>query len=383
MKKRKAPFVIIVFALALCSALVLPDLLRPDERSYALFKEELEAGKLEKVTFDGNYLIVTNTEGEKYSTVNPENPYLKEELLLRGVKVNAEELSLESATNTLFNLFFLALIGFGLYKLFSWYRKTFKVVKHTGMDFSRIAGMKSLKRDMLYAVQILKGEKTLPGNRPLKGIILEGPPGNGKTLFARALAEESKVSFIATKGADFQGALMGLGAMKVKMLFNKARKQKPCIIFIDEFDSIGEKRNYAGTGIDKENNRILTTLLNEMDGFEGQRGILVIAATNSFTSLDPALIRPGRFDLKYTISNPDTETRKELVHLYTKGKSLSKELTIDLLADITLSLSSAAIENLLNEAFTIQSQSGEKELTLSALQAAAVKCQEKLNFKRR
>ena len=215
----------------------------------------------------------------------------------------------------------------------------------------------------------------------VKGIILEGPPGNGKTLFARALAEESGVNFIATKGADFQGAVMGLGAMKVKMLFKKARNKKPCIVFIDEFDSIGEKRNYAGSGIDKENNRILTTLLNEMDGFSSGKGVLVVAATNSFQSLDPALIRPGRFDLKYTISNPDQKTRMELLEIYGKGKTFSSDLTPQILATVFDGLSSAAIESVINEAEEIRRSYNKEAITIECIVASASKCREKLNIK--
>ena len=146
---------------------------------------------------------------------------------------------------------------------------------------------------------------------------------------------------------------MSLGAKKLKMLFDKAGRNKPCIIFIDEFDGIGERRNYDGTGIDKENNRIITTMLNEMDGFEGKDGILVIAATNSYSSLDEALIRPGRFDLKYTISNPDRKTREELIRLYTKEKQLAKEVLPDRLADIFSGLSCSAIEAIINEASVV------------------------------
>ncbi|MGN1189414.1 MAG: ATP-binding protein, partial [Candidatus Ornithospirochaeta sp.] len=222
---------------------------------------------------------------------------------------------------------------------------------------------------------------TKEGKKKIKGIILEGPPGNGKTLFARALAEESGVNFIATKGADFQGAVMGLGAMKVKMLFKKARNKKPCIIFIDEFDSIGEKRNYAGSGIDKENNRILTTLLNEMDGFSGGNGVLVVAATNSFQSLDPALIRPGRFDLKYTISNPDHKTRMELLKIYGKDKTFSSELTPEILSTVFDGLSSSAIESVLREAEEIRKAYNKETITIECIIASAGKCREKLNIK--
>ena len=140
------------------------------------------------------------------------------------------------------------------------------------------------------------------------------------------------------------------------MLFSKANRNKPCIIFIDEFDSIGERRNYAGTGIDKENNRIITAMLNEMDGFVANNGLLVIAATNSFASLDPALVRPGRFDLKYHIGDPDLNTRIQLVKLYTNGKVLSPELNENNLASCFDGLSCSAIEALLNEATAIALQ---------------------------
>ena len=158
------------------------------------------------------------------------------------------------------------------------------------------------------------------------------------------------------KGADFQSAMMSMGARKIIMLFSKANRNKPCIIFIDEFDSIGERRNYAGTGIDKENNRIITAMLNEMDGFVANNGLLVIAATNSFASLDPALVRPGRFDLKYHIGDPDYSTRVQLVQLYTKGKALSPELNESTLASCFDGLSCSAIEALLNEATSIAMQ---------------------------
>ena len=253
--------------------------------------------------------------------------------------------------------------------------KTFRVVHHTGVKFDRIAGMSNVKRDMSLVVNFLKDPKAAAqkGIRPIKGVILEGPPGNGKTLFARALAEECRVNFIATKGADFQSALMSMGAMKIKLLFSKARRSRPCIVFIDEFDSIGERRNYAGTGIDKENNRIITTMLNEMDGFNPSSGILVIGATNSYQSLDPALIRAGRFDLKYHIGNPDAETRKELIRLYTAGKTLSAELGEGRLSDMFKDLSCADIETILNEAASVSLVKNAQEVTISDIAAASEK----------
>lgn len=229
--------------------------------------------------------------------------------------------------------------------------------------------MDDLKKEMLHAVDILKNseEYRRKGIRPTKGIVLEGPRGNGKTLFAKALAEEAGVNFIATKGADFQSVFMSIGPRKIKQLFNKARRHKPCIVFIDEFDGIGERRNYAGSGIDKENNRMITAMLNEMDGFQNEEGVLVIAATNSYDSLDGALVRPGRFDLKYTIPNPDEATRIKLINLYTRKKRLSADIPIEKLARSFNGLSCSAIETILNEAAVVMIADGKSEIDLNSI----------------
>ena len=346
--------------------------------SYKDFLSLIEEEKVESIVIEGGTLRV-KAEGKTLSVPNPDYPTFKLDMMERGIPVSDNTTTLDDVLNTLFNIIFLALFVFAIYKAISWYSSTFHIVRHTGVHFSDIAGMDEVKNDMASIIKDMKnGSKE---GRKIKGIILEGPPGNGKTLFARALAEESGVNYIATKGADFQGAVMGLGAMKVKMLFNKAKKKKPCIVFIDEFDSIGERRNYAGTGIDKENNRILTTLLNEMDGFGGTKGVLVVAATNSFQSLDPALIRPGRFDLKYTISNPDQKTRMELLEIYGKGKNFSTELSPVVLSTVFDGLSSAAIESVINESEEIRKKQGKDSISIEHIVIAAGKCREKLNIK--
>ena len=347
---------------------------------YPGFLADLEAGKISQVDIYKDRLTFKTTDsGTLYRTDNPDRDGFKEQLLLEEtIKVTdhtKEEDGLTYYLDLVFDVFFIGLLGFGVYKLVSLYRSTFRVVHHTGIKFDRIAGMDNVKRDMTLVVNFLKNPKeaAAKGIRPIKGIILEGPPGNGKTLFARALAEECGVNFIATKGADFQSALMSMGAMKIKLLFSKARRSRPCIIFIDEFDSIGERRNYAGSGIDKENNRIITTMLNEMDGFMPSSGILVIGATNSYQSLDPALIRAGRFDLKYHIGNPDTETRKELIRLYTAGRGLSPELSEGRLAEIFKDLSAAEIETVLNESASIAYAAGGRDITADDISEAAAK----------
>ncbi len=326
---------------------------------YSEFSSQVNNGKVTSVTITDSY-IEYSSGGETYKTTNPNYDSLVKDLLEKDVDVKdkTNDSTLNDIMDGIFNLLFFGLIAFGIYKLIDYSRKTFRVVKHTGVTFNNIAGMDSVKKDMMTLVDVLKNPEAYKtkGIRPIKGVILEGPPGNGKTLFAKALAQEANVRFIATKGADFQSAMMSMGARKIKMLFSKANRNKPCIIFIDEFDSIGERRNYAGTGIDKENNRIITAMLNEMDGFVANNGLLVIAATNSFASLDPALVRPGRFDLKYHIGDPDFNTRIQLVQLYTKGKVLSPELNENNLASCFDGLSCSAIEALLNEATAIALQ---------------------------
>ncbi|MCI7606317.1 MAG: AAA family ATPase [Spirochaetales bacterium] len=377
--KRKTPLLLVLLVLAALLVLFSFDVFDfSTKTSFPEFSLLVEEGKVESIQIEGDTLKV-KSEGKTLSVPNPDYPTFKKDMMEKGISVSDETTTLDDVLNTLFNVIFLALFVFAIYKALSWYSSTFHTVHHTGVHFSDIAGMNEVKKDMESIVKEMRDTKE--GKKKIKGIILEGPPGNGKTLFARALAEESGVNFIATKGADFQGAVMGLGAMKVKMLFKKARNKKPCIIFIDEFDSIGEKRNYAGSGIDKENNRILTTLLNEMDGFSGGNGVLVVAATNSFQSLDPALIRPGRFDLKYTISNPDHKTRMELLKIYGKDKTFSSELTPEILSTVFDGLSSAAIESVLREAEEIRKAYNKETITIECIIASAGKCREKLNIK--
>ena len=175
---------------------------------------------------------------------------------------------------------------------------------------------------------------------------------------------------------------MSMGARKIKMLFKKARKISPCIIFIDEFDGIGERRNYAGTGVDKENNRIITAMLNEMDGFSTTSGILVIAATNSYSSLDPALIRPGRFDLKYNVPNPDYNTRVKLIDLYTKNKKLDEKVDKSKLAEAFDNLSCSAIEAILNEASMIAGLQNKESISVENIIVASQKTNCKINLRK-
>lgn len=386
--KDKIKYIFAVMILILLFFIVLlfiPD--KKEYKTYSEFNKLVEEDKIASTIIEDSELFFTiKDDNINYYTDNPESEGLKEKLLLKGIEVKSES-STETISfvfDALFYLIFFGMAGFGAYKLMSFSNGTFKVVKKTNVSFDDIAGMDELKKEMKKAVEILKNQKEYheKGIRPIKGIILEGQPGNGKTLFAKALATETDVKFIATKGADFQSAMMSMGARKIKMLFKKAKRNRPCIIFIDEFDGIGERRNYTGTGVDKENNRIITAMLNEMDGFTPLSGILVIAATNSYSSLDPALIRPGRFDLKYNIPNPDYNTRLKLIDLYTKNKKLSDELNKSNLADAFENLSCSAIESILNEASMIANIQNRNDIIVENIIVACQKTNSKINLRK-
>lgn len=387
MKKKTIFILTVILLIIIIFSIVITTGNKSTYMQYKEFYENLEEGNISKVIIEDNKIEFNRKDDTNlFYTENPNSSNLKEKILLNGIEV--EEESSEQFVNILadgiFFVFFIGLFGIGGIKLLELKHKTFKVVKNTNVTFEDIAGMTDLKNEMIKIVDVLKDPKKYKeiGIRQTKGIILEGNPGNGKTMFAKALANEAKVNFIATKGADFQSAMMSMGSRKIKTLFKKARKHKPCIIFIDEFDGIGEKRNYAGTGVDKENNRIITAMLNEMDGFESGDGILVIAATNSYASLDPALIRPGRFDLKFNIPNPDTETRLKLIEMYTAKKKLSDEIDKNKLADAFDNLSCSAIETILNEASMIAITESRPSILIDDIIIAGRKTNCNINIKK-
>ena len=339
---------------------------------YNQFFSQIEQGKIESVVIKADSIEYKS--GETINkTDNPHSATLEEYLLKNGVAVKVEQDTAE-IFNLIFDIIFYVFF-FGI--IFVVFRKfispnTFKVVHKTGVKFDDVVGMDNLKRDMTQVMKIMQNPAAYAakGIRMPKGVLLEGEPGNGKTLFAKALAGEAKVNFIPAKATDFESMFMAIGPMKVKLLFRKARKRAPCIVFIDEFDGIGTVRNYTGSALETENTRIVTALLNELDGFEPTNGVLVLAATNSIQALDPALIRPGRFDARFCVPYPDYAARIELVKMYTKGKTCDSACTPETIAKMTDGYSCAKIESVLNRAALIAGQENRAEFTMDDFRRA-------------
>ncbi len=343
--------------------------------TYADFYKKVENGDIASVKISGEKINYSTKDSEiLFETENPDSPFLKEFLMRNGVKVSIEKdvsdiISL--VLDSVFYLFFFSVFFFVFRKFIS--PNTFKVVHKTGVKFDDVVGMESLKKDMQTVMEIMKNPLCYAkkGIRMPKGILLEGEPGNGKTLFAKALAGEAKVNFIPAKATDFESMFMAIGPMKVKLLFRKARRRAPCIVFIDEFDGIGTRRNYSGSAIETENTRIVTALLNELDGFEATNGVLVLAATNSIQALDPALIRPGRFDARFKVPYPDEKDRILLCKMYLRGKSPASDCTPENLAKLFNGFSCAKIESTLNRASLLSIQNGKDSFSIEDVKTAA------------
>ena len=346
---------------------------RSERREQSEHKTQNGDEKTETDAKDDNRAPRTTDKPTTYKTPNPHSFNLEERLLIQGIDVKIEKSGAEIISlifDIIFYAIFFILIAVVFRKFIS--PNTFHTVRKTGVYFSDIAGMDDLKKNMMQIAALMKNPSLAAKNgmRLPRGILLEGDPGNGKTLFARALAQEAGVNFIPTKATDFESMFMAIGPAKVKLLFRKARRAAPCIVFIDEFDGIGTRRNYSGSAIETENTRIVTALLNELDGFTPHEGVLVLAATNSIRALDEALIRPGRFDAKYTVPYPDSKARIEIIKMYTKNKVLSAECAEKNLSEKFAGFSAAKIESVLNRAAMISAQNGRSEITMQDIHMA-------------
>ena len=246
--------------------------------------------------------------------------------------------------------------------------------RKTKITFDDIAGLTEEKEELKELVEFLKNPKrfTEMGAKIPKGVLLYGKPGTGKTLIAKAIAGEADVPFISMSGSEFIEMFAGLGASRVRKLFDKARKLSPCIVFIDEIDAIGSRRS-SNSGAESENNQTLNQLLVEMDGFSSEETIIVLAATNRPEMLDKALLRPGRFDRQVTIPAPDLKGREDILKIHAKDKKLADEVSLQSIAEDTAGFTGAELANILNEAAIIATKKEHKAITNDDLDEALKK----------
>ncbi len=243
------------------------------------------------------------------------------------------------------------------------------------ITFENVAGLDEEKAELQEMVEFLRDPKKFVdlGARIPKGVLLVGPPGTGKTLLAKAVAGEAKVPFFSISGSDFVEMFVGVGASRVRDLFDQAKKNSPCIVFIDEIDAVGRRRGAGLGGGHDEREQTLNQLLVEMDGFGVNEGVIVVAATNRADILDPAILRPGRFDRQVYVGRPDVKGRREILKVHAKGKPLAPEVDLDVVAKTTAGFTGADLENLLNEAALLSARAGKKQIDMEEIQKAFVK----------
>ena len=341
---------------------------------YTEFIKEVENGHIKKTLFmdDGKKILLLNDK-EKILKIDllPNDNNLMDTLLDNNVIIEVQNINAIKYAKAfegviLYLTIFLVIIqvlrlftsnnpGFGNNMMMN---QNLKMIKNIDVTFDDVVGIDTAKLELEEVVQFLKDEErfTKLGAQIPRGIILEGPPGTGKTLLARAVAGESGVPFFSVSGSEFIELFVGSGASRVRELFKNAKENNPCIIFIDEIDAIGRQRS-SGMGMgNDEREQTLNQLLAEMDGFQGNTGVIVIAATNRADILDSALLRPGRFDRRVYIDNPDYQGRLEILKLYAKNKPLAKNVNLQEIARSTPNFSGASLENLMNEAaiFTVR-----------------------------
>jgi cell division protease FtsH len=334
---------------------------------YSQFIEEVKQGRITKVTMEGRTLKAITTEGKKITSYAPPDLWLVSDLLKNGVKIEARP---EEEPSFLMNLFvswfpMLLLIGVWVFFMrqmqgggrggaFSFGKSKARLLDEStnSITFADVAGCDEAKEEVSELVDFLRDPTKFQklGGRIPKGVLLVGNPGTGKTLLAKAIAGEAKVPFFSISGSDFVEMFVGVGAARVRDMFENAKKHAPCIIFIDELDAVGRQRGAGLGGGNDEREQTLNQMLVEMDGFEGQTGVIVIAATNRPDVLDPALMRPGRFDRQVVVPLPDIRGREQILVVHMRKVPLSPDVKADIIARGTPGFSGADLANLVNEA---------------------------------
>lgn len=357
--------------------------------SFSEFMQEVKAGNIDSADIKGNTVTGDmKTPGmsgsNKYKSAIPPNyPEVYSELIEKGVKTKVEELNKNEWLSIIFSWApFLILIIFWIAmmrqqvggKAFNFGKS--KARMFTGerekVTFKDVAGIDEAKDELQEIIEYLKEPKKFQrlGGKIPKGVLLIGPPGTGKTLLARAIAGEAKVPFFTISGSDFVELFVGVGASRVRDLFEEGKKHSPCLIFIDEIDAVGRQRGAGLGGGHDEREQTLNALLVEMDGFDPNVGVIIIAATNRPDILDTALLRPGRFDRRITVPTPDVKGREEILKVHTRKVPLSKEVELKVLARSTPGFTGADLANLINEAALYASRKGAKKINMKDFEYA-------------
>ncbi|HAY28768.1 MAG TPA: ATP-dependent zinc metalloprotease FtsH [Candidatus Accumulibacter phosphatis] len=334
---------------------------------YSQFIEEVGKGNIAKVVIEGRVLKATTTDGRKLTSYAPPDLWMVSDLLKHGVKIEAKPEEEQSFLMSIFVSWFpmLLLIGVWIFFMrqmqgggrggaFSFGKSKARLLDESTntITFADVAGCDEAKEEVSELVDFLRDPSKFQklGGRIPKGVLLVGNPGTGKTLLAKAIAGEAKVPFFSISGSDFVEMFVGVGAARVRDMFENAKKHAPCIIFIDELDAVGRQRGAGLGGGNDEREQTLNQMLVEMDGFEGSVGVIVIAATNRPDVLDPALMRPGRFDRQVVVPLPDIRGREQILMVHMRKVPLSPDVKADIIARGTPGFSGADLANLVNEA---------------------------------
>ena len=355
------------------------------EKNYSEFMSAVENNQVQEVETLGRNLNWKNKEGRRFKTYAPEDPEMIKILREKGVVINAQKESDTSLMQIIVNwapmlllvgvwLFFMRQMQIGGGKALSFGKSKAKILTKElhQITFENVAGIEEAKGELEEIISFLRDPKkfTKLGGRIPKGVLLIGAPGTGKTLLARAIAGEADVPFFSISGSDFVEMFVGVGASRVRDLFLQGKRNAPCIVFIDEIDAVGRHRGAGLGGGHDEREQTLNQLLVEMDGFESNEGVILIAATNRPDVLDPALLRPGRFDRQVVVPVPDVRGREEILKVHSQKTPLSEDVKLALLARGTPGFTGADLENLVNEAALLAARLGKERVEMADFEQA-------------
>jgi len=358
-----------------------------EEISYSEFIDKARSGQVSQVTVSDESVSGSLKDGRSFRTYIPSGDASYIDLLQsKGVTITVEPRSRTSMWPNLLTtmLPFIVLVGLWMLMLrqaqsgsnqamsFGKSRARLHTEAKTRVTFDDVAGVDEAKEELEEIIEFLRHPKKFQalGAKIPRGVLLVGPPGSGKTLLAKAIAGEAAVPFFSISGSEFVEMFVGVGASRVRDLFEQAKKSAPCLVFIDEIDAVGRQRGAGLGGGHDEREQTLNQLLVEMDGFDPNAGIIVIAATNRPDILDPALLRPGRFDRRIVVDNPDAKGRRAILDVHVRGKPVSEDVTLDVLARRTPGFSGADLANMVNEGALLAARRGKKRIGRSELDEA-------------